>query len=209
MPACRRHISVCSDPDAFQLQAAERRPALSRLPGRRSPRSCCFASAARLLCILGDGKPPPQKKEVSIERQYDWSNFLFRLCPRAFLLPVSIPSLPPGAPPRASVRPVYAPGAILIWSVELGPWTRSTDGQRSDLTTPHSFHHFILSGGGRWRRPDATKFLLLSLLPAPLLARVIPLCRLPKAEQPRKEKGVGEEKRVGFSSSSGFILRNK
>jgi len=106
--------------------------------------------------------PPPQKKEVSIERQYDWSNFLFRLCPRAFLLPVSIPSLPPGAPPRASVRPVYAPGAILIWSVELGPWTRSTDGQRSDLTTPHSFHHFILSGGGRWRRPDATKFLLLS-----------------------------------------------
>jgi hypothetical protein len=53
-------------------------------------------------------------------------------------------------------------------------------------------------------RPDASKFLIFSLLPWSLLvlARVIPLWRLPKAEQPRQEKGVGEEKRLGFSSSS-------
>jgi hypothetical protein len=148
-------------------------------------RSCCLAS------LHSRGPCGRQKIQVEVKLSFP---FLPR--GRRAFLPVSIP-LPPCAPPRASVRLVYAPGAILIWSVELGPWTRSTDGQRSDLTTPHSFHHFILSGG-RWRRPDATK--------APLLARVIPLCRLPKAEQPRQGKGVGEEKRFGFSSSSGFIL---
>lgn len=113
-----------------------------------------FHGCSRFLCIVHSRGPRGRQK---MERREAGQTMLSVFAPRAASLPVGLshPGLVGGV--SRSVDAVHGRPTL-----------------RPTTTFLASFHPFF-----RWR-PDATKFLLLfSLLPGPLLARVIPRCLSP------------------------------